>query len=270
MAGMTRRIAMSPIPTTIQLSIAESLSGSNLGRHSGPPTRSTKRKVDRSTFSLGALQPPRRRHASAAKTKGRPKPAFEINHKQNLRLLRSDRVLRGLGDAELHHGLGLDLDGFAGLRIPSHAGFAVGLHQAAQSGDNEHAVLLRLFDSRIGQVLQERRGLLVVEFILFRQKADELRFGQTRCHVLPPRKKCDVIPLAAILLPQPCGKTPDFTRVWQMWYVEEGLFMRCSIDRDRKSGIKSVFADENQLRVHPETPRHREKQNQQSGGCARS
>ena len=36
-----------------------------------------------------------------------------------------------------------------------------------------------------------------------------------------------------------------------MWYVEEGLFTRCSINRDCKSGIKSVFADENQLRIHP-------------------
>jgi hypothetical protein len=36
-----------------------------------------------------------------------------------------------------------------------------------------------------------------------------------------------------------------------MWYVEEGLFTRCSMDRDRKSGIKSVFTDESQLRIHP-------------------
>src|SRR5580692_2065377 len=256
MAGITRRIAMSPIPTTIQLSIAENLSKPNVGRALSPAN------------SVHEARP--RRCCDSTKTKGRPKPAFEIDLKQKLRFLGSDRVLGGLGDAELHHGLGLDLDRFAGLRIASHAGFAVRLHQAAQSRHDEHAVLLRLFDGGIGQVLQERRRLLVVEFILLRQKADELRFSQTRCHVLPPRKKCDVIPLAAILLPQPCGKTPDFTRVWQMWYVEEGLFMRCSIDRDRKSGIKSVFADENQLRIHPETPRHREKQNQQSGGCARS
>src|ERR1700723_4739476 len=237
MAGITRRIAMSPIPTTIQLSIAENLSKPNVGRALSP---------------ANSVHEARPRHTCPTqKTKGRPKPAFEIHLKQKLRFLGSDRILGGLGDAELHHGLGLDLDRFAGLRIASHAGFTVRLHQAAQSRHDEHAVLLRLFDGGIGQVLQERRRLLVVEFILLRQKADELRFSQTRCHVIPPRKKCDVIPLAAILLPQPCGKTPDFTRVWQMWYVGEALFTRPSMDSGSKTDIQSVFADENQLRIHP-------------------
>src|SRR5580692_6318787 len=53
--------------------------------------------------------------------------------------------------------------------------------------------------------------------------------------------KNNVIPLAAILLPQPCGKTPDFTRVWQMWYVGEALFTRPSMDSGSKTAIKSVF-----------------------------
>jgi len=39
--------------------------------------------------------------------------------------LGSDYVFYGLGYAELYHCLGRDLDGFAGLGIPSHAGFPV-------------------------------------------------------------------------------------------------------------------------------------------------
>src|SRR5437016_12302047 len=41
-------------------------------------------------------------------------------------LLGGDRVLGGLGDAELHHRLGLDLNGFAGLRVASYAGLEIG------------------------------------------------------------------------------------------------------------------------------------------------
>jgi len=48
-----------------------------------------------------------------------------------------DRVLRGLGDAELHHTLGLDLDGFAGLGVAAHAGGAVLQHQLADAGQSE-------------------------------------------------------------------------------------------------------------------------------------
>ena len=42
--------------------------------------------------------------------------------------------------------------------------------------------------------------------VLLRQKADELRFGQTRSHLLPPRKKYECNSVGRILLPQPCGK----------------------------------------------------------------
>jgi hypothetical protein len=43
-------------------------------------------------------------------------------------LLRGDCVLGSLGDAELYHRLCLDLNGLAGLRITSDAGFAVRFH----------------------------------------------------------------------------------------------------------------------------------------------
>src|ERR1022692_3514656 len=72
---------------------------------------------------------------------------------QTLRLFGGDRVLRCLGNPELDHGLRLDLDGFAGLRITSDAGFAMRFHQASQAGQNEHAVLFCFLNSHVSQLL---------------------------------------------------------------------------------------------------------------------
>ena len=47
---------------------------------------------------------------------------------KRLFLRRRDAVFRCLGHAELDHGLGLDLDRFAGLRIATHACLALSLH----------------------------------------------------------------------------------------------------------------------------------------------
>jgi hypothetical protein len=57
-----------------------------------------------------------------------------------------DDVLGGLGHAELDHGLGLDLDGCAGLGVAADAGLALCLYEAADAGDNEDAVLLGFLD----------------------------------------------------------------------------------------------------------------------------
>src|SRR5689334_23749823 len=68
-----------------------------------------------------------------------PKAGFSAGLRTNQKpelLLGGDRVLGGLGDAELHYGLGFDLDGFASLRIASHAGLAMRLYQPAQSRDH--------------------------------------------------------------------------------------------------------------------------------------
>jgi hypothetical protein len=48
-----------------------------------------------------------------------------------------DGVFRGLGDAEFHDALGLDLDGFAGLRVATHAGGAVLEDELADAGQRE-------------------------------------------------------------------------------------------------------------------------------------
>jgi protein-S-isoprenylcysteine O-methyltransferase Ste14 len=82
-----------------------------------------------------------------------------------LLLLRwGDRVLGGLGHAELDHRLGLDLDGFAGLRVASDAGLALRLHQAADAGNHKYAVLLGFLDGRLCQKVQEGCHLLVGQF----------------------------------------------------------------------------------------------------------
>src|SRR5271165_28899 len=142
---MTRRMEISPIPMTIQFSIS------------------------------------REKYGVCRKNKGRPKPAFEIILKYHLKasalLLGSDRVLGGLGDAELHHGLGLDLNGLAGLRIASDAGLAVRFHQPAEAGHYEHAVFLGFLHSDVSQLLKKSGDSLVRKFSLLRQITDELSLG---------------------------------------------------------------------------------------------
>src|ERR1700677_2691483 len=88
-------------------------------------------------------------------------PFFPCTLREELLLWRRDNVLGGLGHAELHHGLGLDLDGLAGLRVAAHASLALGLHQTADTGDYEHPALLGLLDGGLRQQVKESCGLLV-------------------------------------------------------------------------------------------------------------
>src|SRR5215831_7522619 len=92
-------------------------------------------------------------------------------------LLGSDRVFRRFRDAELDHGLGLDLNGFTGLGIAAHAGFAMRLYQAAESGHHEDTVFLGLLDRGVGQGLEEGAGGFVVGLKFLGQVADELSLG---------------------------------------------------------------------------------------------
>src|SRR6266849_1887012 len=94
---------------------------------------------------------------SASKLKaGQSRPSVSIFEESSFKLdpaqllLGSDCVFRGLGDAELDHGLGLDLNGLACLRVTSYAGLAVRLHQTAEAGDDKHAVLFGVFDGDVG------------------------------------------------------------------------------------------------------------------------
>src|SRR5580698_8906351 len=147
MAGITRRIVISPTPTTIQLRKRSAIAG----------------------LSTEKIQPGKQKA-------GQSRPSSDL---ENELLLRRDRVLRSLGHAELHDGLGLDLDRFAGLGIAPHARLAVRLHQAAEAGHYEDAVFLGLFDCGVSEVLHERRGGLVGDLSLFSQLPNELSFSQT-------------------------------------------------------------------------------------------
>jgi hypothetical protein len=117
--------------------------------------------------------------ADATKIKGRTEPAFVIDLAWRELFLGSDGILGGLGYAELYHGLGLNLDGLASLRIASDTRLAVRLHQPAQAGHNEYAVLLGFFDGGISQLLQEQRCSFIVELGLLGEMPDELCLGQT-------------------------------------------------------------------------------------------
>src|ERR1039457_2289385 len=79
---------------------------------------------------------------------------------------RSDGVLGDLGDAELDHGLGLDLDRLAGLRVAAHACLAFCLHQLADAGNGELAALLGFLNGQLGEQLQAGGCLLVGDFEL--------------------------------------------------------------------------------------------------------
>src|SRR6266852_8395779 len=116
---------------------------------------------------------------SAADTKGRLLSRPFIQNRKRKLLLGRDGVLGCFGDAELHHRLGFDLDGFTGLRIASQAGLAMSLHQAAQSRDHEDAILLGLFNGDLGELLKKCCRRLIVALELLRQMADELCLGQT-------------------------------------------------------------------------------------------
>src|SRR5579863_10503139 len=167
MPGITRRVVMSPIPMTIQFSMCFWM----LLQNKGPAGL----------------------------------PALDINMKSKL-LLGRDCVLRGFGDAELHDRLCLDLDRFAGLRIASDAGFAMRLHQAAQSGNNENPVLLCFFDGGVGEVFEERRRGFVGKLSLLGQLPNELCFGQTCSHKNLLRK-IGLIPSGLYLIPAGLWKT---------------------------------------------------------------
>lgn len=77
-------------------------------------------------------------------------------------LLAEDGVFRCFGDAELDHALRWDLNFRAGLRIPSHAGFAIGEDEFANSGNRKYIF-----------------GLLICEGGKIFEHLDRGLFGQT-------------------------------------------------------------------------------------------
>jgi hypothetical protein len=109
---------------------------------------------------------------------------------EKLLLRRSNNVLGRLGHTELDNRLGLDLDGLAGLGVAAHASLALCLHQAADSRNNEDAVLLGLLDGRLSQQVKKRSGLLVGEFELLGQVPCERSLCKSSCHVMFSFRAC--------------------------------------------------------------------------------
>ena len=84
-----------------------------------------------------------------------------------------DRVLRGLGHAELHDLLGLDLDDFAGGRVATLASLAVHEDELAEAGEREG--VLRVLVGEGGDDLEDRDGLLLADLGLLGDSS--WRFG---------------------------------------------------------------------------------------------
>src|ERR687888_110440 len=74
-------------------------------------------------------------------------------------LLAKRRVLEALGQTELAHALGRNLDGLTRLGIASHARLAVGHHQLAEAG--EHEAVLGFLTSQAQSLVEQIRHLLL-------------------------------------------------------------------------------------------------------------
>ena len=93
-----------------------------------------------------------------------------------------DRVLGGLGHAELHNLLGRDLDGGAGGRVTADAGLAVHEDQLAEPGKGE--AVLGILVGELGNVIEDFDGLLLGDAGFFSDRSSDLRFGQCFGHIL--------------------------------------------------------------------------------------
>src|SRR5260370_29007264 len=98
--------------------------------------------------------------------------------------LREGGVLEGLGGAQAHHGLGLDLDGLAGLRVAAHARLAVGFHRAADIGDDEFSrSALALSYRQFEELFKKHRFGLLRRAALFSNVRHDLRLAHRLCHL---------------------------------------------------------------------------------------
>src|SRR5262249_31144171 len=88
--------------------------------------------------------------------------------KQTLKTLLQDGVFQGLGRAQAHHGLCLDLDCFAGLRIAAHARLTMRLDHAPDSRNDElPGAALGFFHRQLVQLFEKESYLLLrcAEFV---------------------------------------------------------------------------------------------------------
>src|SRR5712691_13288640 len=76
-------------------------------------------------------------------------------------LLAKHRVLQALGETELAHALGRDLERLARLRVATDARLAVGEHQLAESG--QYPPVLRFLAGQTQRLVEELGDLLLRE-----------------------------------------------------------------------------------------------------------
>src|SRR5258707_12764816 len=100
--------------------------------------------------------------------------------------LLQNRILQSLGRPQTNHGLGLDLDGFASLRIAAHARLAVRLHNAADSWNDELARgTLGFFHRKLVQLFKKERCLLLRCAELFGDVRNDLGLAEwLSCHLV--------------------------------------------------------------------------------------
>src|ERR1041384_3543743 len=100
--------------------------------------------------------------------------------------LLQNRVLESLRRAQAHHGLGLDLDRFAGLRIAAHAGLAVRFHNAADPWNDEFARgTLGFFHRKLVQLFKKESRLLLGCAEFFGDMRNDLGLAEwLSCHLV--------------------------------------------------------------------------------------
>ena len=96
-------------------------------------------------------------------------------------LLSEQRIFDRFRHPEFHHGLGGDLDGFAGLRIAADARLALLLHELPDAGEGELSVFLHFAESDLGNDVEEKRGGLTIGFGLLGDELKEGGFGILLC-----------------------------------------------------------------------------------------
>src|SRR5437667_5011660 len=104
-------------------------------------------------------------------------------------LLAKHRVLQALRQPELAHALGRDLEGLAGLRVPTDPRFAVREDQFPEAWQKEHAALLRFPGREVERLVEDALDLLPGEAGLLRKVRDRRRLRHRLRHRCPPVAK---------------------------------------------------------------------------------
>src|SRR6266850_2351236 len=140
-----------------------------------------------STSAGGGVQAPVNRNSSRACS--RDAGSGRYSRAPCVLLLAKHRILEGLGEPELHHALGRDLDGLAGLRVAPHPCLAVRQHEAAEV--RHHEDVLGFLGREAEELVHDVDDLLLAERRLLGQVSDDGGLRHRFCHVLPSMFECE-------------------------------------------------------------------------------